>query len=88
MAEDREERIRARAYQLWERDGRPEGREAHHWEEAKLLIAAEDGRGTMYAPKIVPDAEPREALENQGEFPTLTDQGESLVPGLENIPGR
>ena len=27
----REERIRRRAYDIWERDGRPEGRASEHW---------------------------------------------------------
>lgn len=31
---DREEQIRQRAHQLWEQEGRPEGREAEHWEQA------------------------------------------------------
>ena len=28
------------AYELWERDGRPEGREQAHWEEAERQITA------------------------------------------------
>ena len=30
----REERIRRRAYEIWEREGRPEGRASEHWYEA------------------------------------------------------
>ena len=30
-----ENRIRQRAYELWEKDGRPEGRHAEHWERAR-----------------------------------------------------
>lgn len=84
--DDREERIRAKAFEIWERDGKPEGRSEAHWEEAKLHIAAADGKGTMYAPSIQPGAEPVEALTNQGEFPGLTDQGATLAPSVENIP--
>ncbi|WP_410216349.1 DUF2934 domain-containing protein [Paracoccus sp. (in: a-proteobacteria)] len=29
------ERIRARAHQIWEAEGRPEGREAEHWTQAQ-----------------------------------------------------
>lgn len=31
---DRESEIRSRAYELWERDGQPEGRAEEHWQEA------------------------------------------------------
>lgn len=34
MAEDRERRIRERAYRIWEEEGRPEGRAEHHWRQA------------------------------------------------------
>ena len=36
------ERIRERAYRLWEEEGRPEGRARAHWHMAESLIAAED----------------------------------------------
>ncbi|WP_448206624.1 DUF2934 domain-containing protein [Azospirillum sp. sgz302134] len=29
-----EHRIRERAYEIWEREGRPEGRHAEHWDQA------------------------------------------------------
>ena len=45
MDGDRERRIRERAYEIWEREGRPEGREAEHWERAEAEIAAQAGAG-------------------------------------------
>lgn len=39
-----EERIRTRAYELWEAEGRPEGREIDHWLQAVQELAAEKGR--------------------------------------------
>jgi hypothetical protein len=45
MPDDREERIRARAHQLWESEGRPSGREAEHWEQARREIEAEEAGG-------------------------------------------
>jgi hypothetical protein len=71
-----ERRIRERAYRLWEAEGRPEGRDLAHWEEARMLIAVEDGHRSTLRPVREPPAEPIEAVQNQGEFPTLTDQGE------------
>jgi hypothetical protein len=31
MPPDRDERIRQRAYEIWEREGRPHGRDEEHW---------------------------------------------------------
>jgi hypothetical protein len=33
--DEREDRIRQRAYGIWEREGRPEGRDRDHWQEAE-----------------------------------------------------
>ena len=38
-----EERIRQRAYELWEQEGKPEGREGEHWKQACREIEAEGG---------------------------------------------
>lgn len=38
-----EEAIRRRAHEIWEREGRPEGREAEHWERARAELAAGSG---------------------------------------------
>lgn len=36
--------IRERAYLIWEQEGRPEGRERHHWEvAAREVLASGDG---------------------------------------------
>src|SRR3712207_6051889 len=51
VAPDREERIRQLAHLIWEREGRPEGREAEHWRlaeqaydtEARATAAGQDG---------------------------------------------
>jgi hypothetical protein len=86
--EERAERIRKRAYQLWEQEGRPDGHADDHWDKAAELIAIEDNHAFALQP--LPDAneigpegepvEPIEALENTGEFPTMTDQGEQEIP--------
>ena len=39
-----EERIRGRAYQMWENEGRPDGQAETHWEKARILVAIEDDR--------------------------------------------
>ncbi|PWW03567.1 hypothetical protein DFR52_101248 [Hoeflea marina] len=35
---DRDKSIRERAHQIWEAEGRPEGREADHWEQARTEL--------------------------------------------------
>ena len=42
-----DQRIRERAYKIWEDEGRPEGRQEAHWELAKLAIAEQDALPTM-----------------------------------------
>ena len=78
-----EERIRDRAYRLWLEEGQPDGRARDHWELASELIAIEDSQNSTLKPiqsgETGPTGEPVEpilAVENEGEFPTLTDQGE------------
>jgi hypothetical protein len=40
-----ESRIRQRAYEIWERAGRPEGRHGEHWAQAAQELAAEPEGG-------------------------------------------
>ncbi len=77
---EREERIRKRAHQLWEADGRPVGREADYREQAEDLLAIEDNPN---AGRLSPNpgrgdgGEEAEIQENYGEFPDrMTDQGD------------
>lgn len=46
-----ETRIRERAYALWERDGRLDGRDAHYW-----TLAEQELRGASAAPAAVPES--------------------------------
>jgi hypothetical protein len=72
-----QERVRVRAYRIWEREGRPEGREQDHWDLAREEIAIEDNieqtlepnpsegpEDTVLHPRPV---EPLLAVESQGE---------------------
>ena len=44
MASVNEERIRIRAHEIWEEEGRPEGRDRDHWERAWRELTADEGR--------------------------------------------
>jgi hypothetical protein len=48
--EDTERRIRERAYQIWEEEGRPEGKAEEHWEKARMIVLIEESLPTMLKP--------------------------------------
>jgi hypothetical protein len=82
---EREERIRERAYHLWEADGRPNGREKEFWERAEILVRMEESTGAALVANPETQNEPipgvtveeAQIQENYGEFPDrLTDQGD------------
>lgn len=95
-AEGREQRIREYAYRIWLDEGCPEGRDKDHWDMAGELVEQEDGQPQAMKPDPVAEGiegggrekpiEPREALENQGDFPGLADQGEEspIAPRRQN----
>ena len=93
--DEQQERIRARAYQIWIDEGRPEGRTDAHWDMATELVAIEDNHLSTLKPVQAdavaqsPTSEPVKpllAVKNAGEFPTLTDQGEEEAYPLQKAP--
>lgn len=84
---DEHETIAAKAHELWEAEGRPDGRAQSHWEEAKEIVALREGAGAS-ALKPVEETtgepvEPASIVESHGEVPGLTDLGEET-----NAPSR
>ncbi len=49
--DDHDERIRQRAHEIWEEEGRPEGREYSHWLRARADVRDEDGHEPERASK-------------------------------------
>ncbi|MDF2797923.1 MAG: hypothetical protein K0R85_667 [Devosia sp.] len=49
--EHKDGRTRERAYQLWEQEGRPEGRHEDHWHQASQEFAGEGEREGGYDPE-------------------------------------
>ena len=43
----RDDRIRIRAYEIWQREGRPEGRHEQHWVEATREIDEEEAAARL-----------------------------------------
>lgn len=61
MASDKEDRIRAKANEIWLSEGSPEGAEKRHWDMATAAVEAEDAS----APE--PEAAPSAASEPELE---------------------
>lgn len=80
---DLDARIRAKAEQLWQERGRPEGGPEAFRKLAREELAILDNTEETLQPNParegadVDDAEPLRAVRNVGEQPNLTDQGES-----------
>lgn len=51
MADDRQERIRNRAHQIWQQEGQPAGQHERHWHQAAADVDREDAAGTSSVTK-------------------------------------
>ena len=73
---DREDKIRQRAYSLWEEEGHPQGRAEHHWQRAArevetLAEAVAPARPAGGSPAL---AEPELAPKTKGRARAATTQ--------------
>ena len=81
-----EEKIRERAYHLWEADGKPIGNDLEYWERARELVGMENSHGAGQVEVISKDdprmingirVEEASIQTNLGEFPDRSsDQGD------------
>ena len=55
MDADQEDRIRQRAHQLWEEQGRPEGMHDQHWEQARSEMGGGGSDDTPPSPRLQED---------------------------------
>jgi hypothetical protein len=81
---EHEARVRECAYRLWEKDGRPHGRDVEYWERARGLVANGKDRHAEPMPaeaEPAVDAEEAAILGGSGEFPvSLTDTPQATRP--------
>ncbi|MGF7161590.1 hypothetical protein FHS85_003231 [Rhodoligotrophos appendicifer] len=78
---DKESKIRKRAYELWEAEGRPDNRHHHHWEQATQELekgpVEKAGKGSAKkADKPVPQDAPAAKGKSKAE-PTKTSSGKA-----------
>lgn len=89
MADDDFERISAKAYEIWESEGRPHGRDQAHWDQAKEIIALHDSMGDTLLPRSTGSFEPEEqtqSVEPYGDMPGITDQGRDDLTDIDREP--
>ena len=80
--QDDEEEIRRKAYSIWEREGRPEGRHDSHWEQARREAA---GQGVTGGGRRRKDAEARTPSAPDGGAGMAEGAPRRLEPG--QVPG-
>ena len=77
-----QDRIAQRARHLWQEAGEPDGGPDRFMDQARELVAITENpdAGRIDPEKAAePAIEPLAAVENQGEFPGLTDQGDDQL---------
>lgn len=79
---DREEKIRARAYALWERDGYAHGSHEQHWAEAERQIDAEAAGAAAMASEAPNTEQPAPPLPPKRRSRT----GEAAAAGAPKTP--
>jgi hypothetical protein len=62
MDTGREKRIERRAYEIWEREGRPHGQHGEHWRRAEAEIAREEGDDGVAMRAADPEAKMAKAI--------------------------
>ncbi len=77
-----DEEIRLRAYQIWEEEGRPEGRDIPHWQQAsdEVTLARDDARAAAADTDLQRDPGIGSSLGTTGLDP-LDDKGVNTFEG-------
>jgi hypothetical protein len=73
MSKTREERIRERAYIIWEREGGPHGRNTDHWRQAEIEIENDER-------SVVPAASSSEEIARQSGATSAPVQSRPSAP--------
>jgi hypothetical protein len=51
MAKEKRSKVEIRAYEIWDREGRPDGKALEHWHQAVAEIAREEAEAEAAKPK-------------------------------------
>ncbi len=85
MAGEDEVRIRRRAYEIWEEQGRPEGRDQDHWKQARQEVEEE---GQSQADMEMPDATIESPETSRSPEGHKASEAEEAVEAMEEVSGR
>lgn len=86
MSTNREDRIRARAHELWEQEGRPEGAGERHWTQAANEVDADAARpAAKPAPK---KAAAKPAAAKSAAKPSIAGANAKPAPGKKPKAGK
>jgi hypothetical protein len=80
MNYDREEQVRARAYERWEGEGRPDGRDTAHWFDAEREMRTQDEDSLQQGISNRPASE---ETESQHHLPRRGSRKEDEHSGVE-----
>ena len=83
MDEQRTQRVRERAHEIWEREGKPEGRELEHWQMALTETDAEEAQARTGVPAgpVAKPEHPEEGPSLQKDRAAMPEQAMSRVAG-------
>jgi len=88
MDQDHQERIRQRAHEIWESEGRPEGRDTDHWSRAQEELKNEMGEDQPAQdeaePEVAQAAEPAKPKRARKSAKTKTSAKSDTVPTTES----
>lgn len=64
-----EQKIRETAYRLWEKDGKPQGRDLEHWFTAEKSANEEDADNSTSGGALGSESDPTQADSSRGRRP-------------------
>jgi hypothetical protein len=84
IAMNREQRIRQRAYEIWESEGKPHGRDDEHWRRAEADIEKEGAHAAGTMPGEL-SREERYSAEGQGQHAVQPVTSRPLTHGAQDL---
>ncbi|MDX3976128.1 DUF2934 domain-containing protein [Shinella sp.] len=85
MQDERERRIKARAFELWQQEGSLDGRTLGHWLQPEREVQEEEGQGSEEDSTSLDEASRRGETRRQGSTPHI---GEADFKSGEDLWGR
>ncbi|MDL2406228.1 DUF2934 domain-containing protein [Rhizobium calliandrae] len=85
MAANKQEEIRLRAYAIWESEGRPEGADARHWQQACDELNGDTGHRMTQRPLDEIDRDEAALLQGAGENGDLDQDSGTSHPAKKKL---